>query len=73
MRIYSGEKNNRKKRLIYASMLTSEVFGKQSAVLDNSVMNNIFKGAIAKQISLAITIATNLASAAIPEGQGSDD
>ena len=69
---FKGEKADMKKRLMYASMLASEVFGRQYAVMDNSVMSNILSGVIAKQISLAISIATNLASAAIPKGNESD-
>ena len=69
---FKGEKTDKKKRLMYASMLASEVFGRQSAVMDNSVMSNILSGVIVKQISVAISITANLASAAIPKGKEAD-
>lgn len=56
------------KRLMYASMLAAEVYGKQSPVIGNSIISNTISAVIAKQISLAATISFNLISAVIPKG-----
>ena len=56
---------------MYAAMIVSEVYGKQSAVMDNSIINNTLTTIIGKQIASAISIAVNLASAAIPAGEES--
>ena len=72
-KIFKEKETDDKKRLMYASMLAAEVFGKQSAVMDNSIITNTLSTVIGKQISMAITIAMNLVSAAIPAAAGDED
>ena len=63
----------RKKRMMFASMLVSEVYGLQSDVIGNSIMSNALSAVIAKQIATAISVGVNLATMAIPKGEGDGD
>ena len=63
---FKDEAMGRTRRLMYASMLVSEVYGKESAVMGNAIISNTISSVIAKQISVAISVAVNLASAAVP-------
>ena len=69
---FKDSEMDRKKRMMYASMLVSEVYGMQSAVIGNSIISNAFATVIAKQVATAVSIAVNLASAAIPESAKKD-
>ena len=53
-------------------MLVAEVYGMQSAVIGNSIISNALSTVITKQIATAVSIAINLASAAIPSGNDKD-
>lgn len=59
---------DRKKRMMYASMLVADVYGMQTAVIGNSLISHAMATVITKQIASAISIAVNLATMAIPEG-----
>ena len=59
---------DRKKRMMYASMLVADVYGMQTAVIGNSLISHAMTTVITKQIASAISIAVNLATMAIPEG-----
>lgn len=69
---FKDSEMDRKKRMMYASMLVAEVYGMQSAVIGNSIISNAFATVIAKQVATAVSIAVNLASAAIPESAKKD-
>ena len=69
---FKDSEMDRKKRMMYASMLVAEVYGMQSAVIGNSIISNALATVIAKQVATAVSIAVNLASAAIPESAKKD-
>ena len=69
---FKDSEMDRKKRMMYASMLVAEVYGMQSAVIGNSIISNALSTVITKQIATAVSIAINLASAAIPSGNDKD-
>ena len=63
---------DRKKRMMYASMLVADVYGLQTAVIGNSLISHAMATVITKQIASAISIAVNLATMAIPKGDKED-
>lgn len=63
---------DRKKRMMYASMLVADVYGMQTAVIGNSLISHAMATVITKQIASAISIAVNLATMAIPKGDKED-
>ena len=69
---FKDSEMDRKKRMMYASMLVAEVYGMQSAVIGNSIISNALSTVITKQIATAVSIAINLASAAIPSDNDKD-
>lgn len=65
---FKDSEMDRKNRIVYASMLVSDVYGMDSAIIGNSIISNALSTVIAKQIATAISISSNLISMAIPKG-----
>ena len=62
---FKNHEMDRKARMMYASMLAAGVYGRHPEVIDNSVLSNTMSTIIAKQIASAISVAANIASAAL--------
>ena len=74
---FKDSEMDRKKRMMYAAMLVSEVYGLRSDIIGNSIMTNALSAVIGKQIAAAISLGVNLVSMAIPaaadEEESKDD
>ena len=69
---FKNSEMDRKKRIVYASMLVSDVYGMDSAIIGNSIISNAISNVIAKQIATAISLSTNFVSMLIPDGESTD-
>ena len=69
---FKDSEMDRKKRIVYASMLVSDVYGMDSAIIGNSIISNALSNVIAKQIATAISLSTNFISMLIPDGDSTD-
>ena len=70
---FKDSEMDRQKRMMYASMLVSDVYGMPSAIIGNSIMSNALTTVIAKQIATAVSISVNLVSFLLPREDNKED